>query len=286
LGLPIPGPDKQSVATLEQVAADDSLLRALDIEGAPYPVTAAQAAGVVALIEGSPAYLSRRMRMVELRLTGDRKVVLTVAASSLADRLRSMKHVKGAGLWDLPYRALAQRGSAQAREAAARETVHYEFGILPEKLRSVAAALQQGRLMHIRGNYAQEEDDTVKSANAMYSYARMPKADMDRASLDDRQRTLLEHTKQDASYWLGLVAFERERYPGAADHLKKRTLEDSPNGPWTAGARYNLARTYEAMGRNDEAIALYEQDDSPQRHGNQLRARRLKEQQPAADGAK
>lgn len=276
LGLPIPGPGEQSIATLEQVADDDSLLRALDVDGEPYPVTAADAGQVIALVEASPAYLSRRMRMVELRLTGDRKVVLTIAASALAERLRSMKHVKGTGLWDLPYRALAQQELPAAREAAARELAHYQVAILPQDLRPVAAALQQGRLMHIRGVYMQAEDESSASANAMYSHARLPKADLDRLNLEPQQRALLDHTKQDASFWLGLVAFERERYPGAIDHFRKRTLEESPTGPWTAGARYNLARCYEALGRYEEAIALYEQDDSPQRHGNLLRARRLK----------
>jgi hypothetical protein len=52
-------------------------------------------------------------------------------------------------------------------------------------------------------------------------------------------------------------------------------LESDPEGPWKNGARYNLARCYEAMGRIEDARQLYLIDDSPQRHGCLLRARQL-----------
>jgi len=64
----------------------------------------------------------------------------------------------------------------------------------------------------------------------------------------------------------------------AANWLEKRTLEATPAGPWTAGARYNLARTYEAQGKLAEAIELLKSDNSSQRYGNLLRARQLAQQ--------
>ena len=39
-------------------------------------------------------------------------------------------------------------------------------------------------------------------------------------------------------------------YAAAIDYFDKRTLDAKPKGPWTAAARYNLARTYEATGRD------------------------------------
>ncbi|MCA9241794.1 MAG: hypothetical protein KDA37_16405, partial [Planctomycetales bacterium] len=42
-----------------------------------------------------------------------------------------------------------------------------------------------------------------------------------------------------------------------------------------AGIRYNLARAYESLGDNQRAAELLLADDSPQRHGNRLRAARL-----------
>ena len=60
--------------------------------------------------------------------------------------------------------------------------------------------------------------------------------------------------KQDASFWLGLVAFEQKNYASAIDYFSKRTLAAMPGGPWTHAARYNLAHTYEVSGRRQEAI--------------------------------
>jgi len=91
--------------------------------------------------------------------------------------------------------------------------------------------------------------------------------------------------KQDATYWLGLISFDEHEYETAEGYFKKLTLEvwkKEKGGPWGDGARYNLARTYEAAGRTDDAIKLYETDDSPQRHGNHLRARWLREATPVA----
>ena len=89
--------------------------------------------------------------------------------------------------------------------------------------------------------------------------------------LDQVQRLQIE-AKQHASYWIGLVQQQQRNYSVALNWLKVRTLEKNPNGPWTEGARYNMARCEEALGNLDEAIRLYRIDESPQRHGNLLRA--------------
>jgi len=92
------------------------------------------------------------------------------------------------------------------------------------------------------------------------------------------QTTLLLQAKQDASYWLGLLAFQRANYSSAIDYLARRTLEVMPDGPWSSGAQYNLARCYEAADEPAAAAELYQSDtDSPGYHGNLLRARWLSE---------
>jgi tetratricopeptide (TPR) repeat protein len=87
--------------------------------------------------------------------------------------------------------------------------------------------------------------------------------------------TMYLRAKQHASYWLGLVHYEEGNYDAAVEWLDLRTLQSPLPSPWAAGARYNLARAYEALGQNDKAIAILQADDSPQRHGNLLRAARL-----------
>ena len=83
--------------------------------------------------------------------------------------------------------------------------------------------------------------------------------------------------KQNATYWLGMIHFETGRFETAVDWLKQRTLEASDQNPWKPGARYNLARVYEAQGNLELARKTLLLDDSPQKHGNLLLARYLRE---------
>ena len=96
LGLPVPGPNGQGVATLQQVQADDALLRQLDLPNEPYPVTADAVKRVVAWIVADPFELTRRARLVDGELTGDDRLVLSVDATALADQLKSLPQVSGA----------------------------------------------------------------------------------------------------------------------------------------------------------------------------------------------
>ena len=72
-----------------------------------------------------------------------------------------------------------------------------------------------------------------------------------------------QQVRDDAAYWLGLVWFEQQTYPSAMQYFDKMTLQADPDGPWANGARYNLARCYEAQGNLPEAIKLYQADKSP-----------------------
>ena len=84
--------------------------------------------------------------------------------------------------------------------------------------------------------------------------------------------------RQDASYWFGLMAYQRGRYRSAIDWFLRQTIEAYPNGLWLTGARYNLARTYEASGKADLAILLYGSNTaSPGYPGDVLRAKWLQE---------
>jgi hypothetical protein len=84
--------------------------------------------------------------------------------------------------------------------------------------------------------------------------------------------------KQDATYWLGLMAFQRRNFPSAIYWFQAKIIEAYPNCLWTNGARYNLARAYEVSGKPDMAILLYESNTaSPGYLGDLLRAKWLKE---------
>lgn len=295
LGLPLPGPEPESVATLAQIAGDDGLLRKLDLDAKHvYPLHAADAAKATACIEASPVYLERRTAMIESRLTGDEKLVLSLDASGLAKRLAACAHVGEVKLWPTPYerlQALSQRRSPGVKQLANEFQVlmaPYEH-VVKKKL-ELTMALWRGRVQHLLGRFTGDA-----GANYFYQLARMADAEIDqRITLESapkqgeppeitQQRRLfvesvgnqLRAAKRYASYWLGLVAYERENYPTAIDYFEKRTLEATPDGPWTGGARYNLGRSYESLGKAKAAIAAYLSDESPQQYGSRLRAARL-----------
>jgi hypothetical protein len=313
LGLPILGTDGTGVAKLSELAANDALLRRLDLDAEhAYPVTAAQLAGTIALVEGSPGYLSRRMKRVESRLTGDRRIVLTTEPSQVADRLRKCPGVRDALLWRLPYERLRFQSSPDATEPAKREMRAFQSSSVPKKFQGSVQALARGRTLQLAGRYTGEAGD--ESANRSYQMSRVADADMAAAKLTPEESAVLRAAKLDASYWLALVAFERGKFDAAIEHLTKRVLgqSDLPGGgvapagdapaaaadvaaapdqapnvaagaapagknPWRDGALYLLARTHEALGHTDQAVAAFEATTGPQRHGNLLRARWLKE---------
>lgn len=274
LGMPIPGPDGKGVATLSEAIADEAILRNLDLDDKHrYPVDAERLKGVVALVETTPFSLSRRMSLFESQMAGEDRMVLSVDASDLLARAKAVPHVTDARLWTFPYEVLKWQASMNQQQQIAllREFMPFFEFTIPSASGPINP-LWKARIHHFKGIFEGEEN-----ANAYYQLARPADADLEAAGLQDAQRQVLTTAKRNASYWLGVVAFERAQFGPAVEHLKKRTLEATPSGPWTYGARYNLARTYEAQGKLAEAIELYAADTSPQQHGNRLRAKWLRE---------
>jgi hypothetical protein len=113
-GLPIPTADGKGIATLAEAAADDAVLRRFDLsEDQKYPVTQEDLAEVTALVEASPGYLSRRMALLESRLGGDQRMVLTASVEAIEKELAGTEHVRPkVSLWMRPYETFHVRESA------------------------------------------------------------------------------------------------------------------------------------------------------------------------------
>jgi tetratricopeptide (TPR) repeat protein len=104
----------------------------------------------------------------------------------------------------------------------------------------------------------------------------LPQDEKQRREVLEMVTTRIKRSRDDVSFWLGLIQFEKREYDNAIKWLKQSLPdEDSTEQPWASGARYNLARCYEALGKTQEAVKLYRRDDSPQKYGNQLRAKWL-----------
>jgi hypothetical protein len=272
LGLPIPGPSGEGVATLAQIQQDDALLRQLDLEDAPYPVTADAAKNVLAGLVASPFELSRRARQLESKLTGDNHLVLTVAPSELAKQVKAIPGLAGVGLWDKPYRTLHEQLTLDQTQRH-REAIAFEpFAKRP--------LLWKARMRHFQGRRdrdAKSDEDAIddhREAADLYTSVRPPDARLARISSADERRvdTL---AKRNATYWISLLSFDEGRFAVAADWLGRSNLGDAES-PWASGARYNLARALESQAKFEQAAKLLEEDTSPQGHGNRLRARTLR----------
>ncbi len=329
LGLPIPGPDglqraesgalDVQPATLAEVAADDALLRQLDVTGYRYPVDSAAVQRVVALVEGSPAYLSHRMKAVESQLASSEAMVLTTDATAQAERFEACEHVVAARLWEVPYETLQQErqlGAERAKVLAPRLIpfrIPFDVSTVAQRKpqevsdgdawwteagrvraqrdaeeaerfdkpqeRTFAKALLRGRLLHFKGKFSGEE-----SAGYYYTRARIPNSVLESPEMEERVKLACTLAKMDASYWLGMIAAERGNTDAAIDWLAVRTLEAFPDGRWTPGAKHNLGRVYESAGQIDKAVATYRSTaDSPPQHADLLRAKWLRPEPVESD---
>ncbi|MBN1588034.1 MAG: hypothetical protein JW888_00800 [Pirellulales bacterium] len=285
LGLPIPGPkgvkyEKNRLiippATLSEVVKDPALLRNLDIEGHRYPVDAERLAGVVAMVEASPAYLAARMKSVESRLVGDQQVVLTSDPSALVDRLKGVAGLADCRLWTWPYEVLLRSGQLTKEQRRQLDLIRAPFQVGRDTY------LWKGRVLHLKGVFS-----GVHNATYCYQQARPSKRNLAMIKREiaetvnpqeiAQKRGILDaltRGKGDATYWLGLVALAQEKPQPevAVDYFRMESLI----GAWAQGARYNLGRIAEEAGLPNDAAVFYRTAPAgPDTHGNLLRARWL-----------
>lgn len=276
LGLPIPGPDQAPVATLQQVQADEALLRKLDLPDMTYPVKADQLKNVVAQVVASPFELTRRAKQLGEKLTGEDQIVTSVSASELAARVKALPGVAEVRIWDVPFRALRA-------QLALGPTARYEDAIAFEPF-AWCPTLWKARMRHIQGRKQQQQSgragsdeeavDDHRDAARLYASQEVRPTDRKIANQSEEKRRIDTAAKLNATYWIGLLKFDAGDFNTSADWLARPELT-AGDSRWGGGARYNLARALEALGKLDEAIALLNADKSPQQHGNRLRAQSL-----------
>ena len=279
LALPIPGKEPGSVATLAEVVADPTLLSNLDVgEELKYGITAEDLKDVAAWLVASPMQLAKRALLFEQAIEGDDYVVLSANTSRIGQAVKPLSNVDKVQLWPHPFTSVL---AEQAMEPTQRLWAARRFLIFAQRPR-----LWKARVLHFQGTKAipiEDRNDPLaqpdlghRQATALYQDPRIRPPNALLAQVEPSKRAIYKTAKGNASYWLGLLSYDLGKYKVAEDWFARRTLAATPEGPWTTGANYNLARTYEALGDLDAAIKLLEADQSPQRHGNLLRAQELK----------
>ena len=158
---------------------------------------------------------------------------------------------------------------------ATMDHLEYPEGVAGETAAScddAAAPLYKGRVLYFKGKFGED------GAAGCYKIARPSHESLARSSESDLEKHVKLRAKQDASYWFGLMAFQRGRYSSAIDWLQSKTIEVYPNGPWSPGALTISACAYEASDKPDMAMLLYHSNaSSPGYAGDLLRAKWLKE---------
>jgi tetratricopeptide (TPR) repeat protein len=260
-----------------------------------YAAADADLTQLVALIDASPEALSYRMKAFEMGAAAGEPLFVAVAASELAKRLKSRVGVAAVDLWRIPFQARVFRDALPVRAKVDLEAMRRLF--YDEMILENVHPLAQGRVQYFRGNFEKTADNP--GAKGYFVEARVPDVIINqiesspevqaglglvRTRENDQEwkrrlemaKGMVINIKQTASYWLGIIHYETGRYETAVDWLKQRTLDVADN-PWKPGARYNLARVYEALGDPELARKTLLLDDSPQRHGDLLLARYLRE---------
>ena len=308
LGLPIPSPGGVRVeggrlevlpATLEQVVREPSILDRVDFDSKhPYWAKSLDLKQAVVAVEASPLYLAKRAKLVESRLVGKQKMVLCCDATGQATRFQAAAHDAKVHLWSLPYQTLLRRSQLGTGGVCRQLNAIWPF------FAGNGTPLFRGRIFHLKGRFADSEgaiahyqaarptDEALmgEQRRLFAEYMKAAPAEFEQLPPDRQaeakqqmaqeaamkvhlQMALFRRGKADATYWLGLVSFEQGNYPSAVDYFAQRTLEASPRGPWTLGARYNLGRALEAMGSAERAFDEYRKEGSvPAYYGNRLRA--------------
>jgi tetratricopeptide (TPR) repeat protein len=288
LGMWIPGTEPDKIATLSEVKANPELLRKLDVDDLVYPLSAEDLEKVTAQIVATPLQLSRRAESLQRIMQGEDYVVLIAEVDKLAESLKKTVGHSDAILWPFPYE---ERIAESTMRQPQRQAAAQRFLVFAQNPR-----LWKARTLHFQGNkpvpVAQQNDPLAeprrghREATQLYQHREVRPSEQFLSQLDELKRMIYTTAKADASYWLGLLSFDLGKYEVADDWFRTRTLAAFPNGPWTAGAQYNLARTLIELGKIDEAISILEADQSPQRHGNLILARTLKpavEDEPATE---
>lgn len=302
LGVYIPGPDQKGIAKLSQARRDDSVTRRLSIPGFDefkFAFSKKDVQQSVALLNLTPESVAPRMKTLQSRLTGDRRMTLYVDADAQAEKWDAASGIGGVQAWDKPFlnEAYAATMKKQAELHPAFAFWHISQWVVLDGGDNSAETLSKGRWQHLHGVFGNNEDDTVKGARALYMSQRAPEFEIEDLINDvelqrkyfrrelgsdiqdykTQLRTIqevLKLGKRTATYWLSLVQFSDGRID-TSDKWFARVLDKNQRSVWQAPARYNQGRAAEQLNDSDRAIELYKTSGDSQEHGNRIRARLL-----------
>ncbi|TWT83716.1 hypothetical protein CA13_51830 [Planctomycetes bacterium CA13] len=302
LGMFISGPDQIGIATLAQARTDASVMRRLNIPGFfDYPYSKPDVQQNIALLNVSPVAMSGRMKHLQSRLTGEKRMALYNDVDAIGKKLDDVGGVAGVRLWAVPVQSEVYKETVE--QAAERDPLlafwfFSRWAVLESEMRS-SKQFALARWRHLHGQFDTNDEGDVKGARPLYLEMRAPEFEIEDLRIDvelqkaygvrrelgqdpqiyDRQlqqaQTMMRMGKQTATYWLSLIQYDDGRFDNAETWFRKRVLDKSQVSRWVPAARYNLGRAIEHLDGESDAIELYKNDGNLQEHGNRIRARLL-----------
>ena len=285
VGLPIPGPDGQGVATLEEALADPAILERMDLPSqSPYFTSRASLLAsptkIGVLLDSSLGVFAPKMRLLERELTGKNRTILYRDAAEERDHFASVlgPWCGEVRLWAIPMSVLNQLfTSPQFTESTKQSLLLFR----PE------FPLVFARLKQLRG----ELREAVEAYVSFRLIENLTQVDSKDKVIRKEIRDALDVY---ATNYLALAQLELGN-PDQARKMLQRLVEMVPSGGLVPvsplqkcamfgwGAHANLGRIDESQGDFRSAIEHYSQlDPTMQHHGNLLRARELVWQDPWA----
>ena len=296
-GLPIPAPNGISIstdaenkglkivpATLDQILNDESVLNRMSFTDSrnkerKYYLTSDDFKNAEYYLPVNPTSLSKRMWVLENRLTGKQKMRLTSSPSAVKSQLEKLVPGATVNLWDTPYAAAMFNPMRQSFFNSALDSVIN----MPIPDNNDAAPLRRARITHLKGELAMQndEDNLEDYAVVWYQRSRLSEGKIIKIVNSRSNSIPPEHfmiAKYFATYWLGLLSDALDNH-NAADEYFSLIIKDKTNFVWMAPALYNIGRVEEKTGQFDKAIDNYQMADGESRLyiGAALRAQWLKE---------
>lgn len=307
MGLPIPTKKPGQIATLSDVRADASLLKSLDLsvdesldDDTEYWVGEDDVKELTALVYVAPEEISKRMAALEARLVGDDRLLLVgkpmqTAAEFKLDNVEPQPW--GVGFQTHQFRQAVRDAITRSSfddELASRLRWHFS----DESYIDAFTRYRTSRARFFAGSFDLQD----QGYNAIESFQHLMYRDelIDELGADQKlQRQLgilqsegqsaseyqahlasvqsqMRLVRRDAGFFLAQTHFDNGSISTAANWLERLRLKEDAKR-WSDGIEYLLGRASEGRTDYPAASDVYRESEGPQKHGNLIRARQLKQ---------
>ena len=307
LGLPIPGKNPGSVATLQNVREDTNLLSSLDLtieesleDDSKYWVNQEQVKALFAMTYVAPESLSKRMAALESNQVGDERLSLASYPEKEIGRLPQVEGVENL-LWDISLQTHQFRKAVN--ETIPKAASDDELSDRLQWYNSEEMYVDQfhiyrtNRVRFFKGMF--ETKGPYQGRNAVESCQVLLYSDdeIDSLATDDKTMAMvglsqeenplvfesklksmqgqMRLVRRDVGLFLSQCLFDNGN-PGTSANWLDGIVRKADVGRWRSGIQYLLGRSFESRKEYDLAIEHYQQEGSNQMHGNLIRSRLLK----------